>query len=112
MTDVVVLLERCRALGVTLIPLQGRLRVQAEHALPNDIIAELREAKPAILAELQSNRRKESECWLLEEWRRNSIPEWRRILQESIRSENAKREEYARWMLKEILQDAEYKEQK
>ena len=48
--------------------------------------------------------------WMLWEWRRLSIPEWRRILGESIEDEDRKREEYARWMLREILLDPEYDE--
>ena len=48
------------------------------------------------------------EPWMLWEWRRVSIPEWRRILQESHRQGDSHREEYARWMLKEILLDPEY----
>ena len=47
---------------------------------------------------------------MLWEWRRVSLPEWRRILQESIGSGNTRREEYARWMLREILLDPEYEE--
>ena len=50
------------------------------------------------------------EPWMLWEWRRVSIPEWRRILQESIGKADSKREEYARWMLRDILLDPEYKE--
>ena len=48
--------------------------------------------------------------WMLWEWRRVSIPEWRRILQESIDKEDTRREEYARWMLRDILLDPEYQE--
>ncbi len=44
-----------------------------------------------------------------EEWRKVSIPEWRRILQESIAQKNKVREGYARWMLKVVLQDKEDK---
>lgn len=40
-----------------------------------------------------------------EEWRNLSIPEWRRILQESIIQKNKIREAYARWMLKVVLED-------
>jgi hypothetical protein len=47
---------------------------------------------------------------LLEEWQRVSIPEWQRILQESIAGGDKRREEYARWMLKEVLQDPDDKE--
>jgi hypothetical protein len=45
---------------------------------------------------------------MLWEWRRVSIPEWQRILRESIEKEDRQREEYARWMLREILLDPEY----
>lgn len=46
---------------------------------------------------------------LMEEWRRISIPAWRRILKESIQEGNKRREKYARWMLKEVLKDKDYK---
>lgn len=39
---------------------------------------------------------------------RISGPEWRIILQESIERPNRKREEYARWMLRDVLLDPEY----
>jgi hypothetical protein len=51
------------------------------------------------------------EPWMLWEWRRASIPEWRRILQESIDQGDSRRAEYARWMLKEILLDPTYQEE-
>jgi hypothetical protein len=41
--------------------------------------------------------------WILWEWRRVSIPDWRRILSEAIEQGDAGREEYARRMLREIL---------
>ena len=50
------------------------------------------------------------EPWMLWEWRRISIPEWRRILQESIDQRDQRREEYARWMLRDILLDPDYEE--
>ena len=49
------------------------------------------------------------EPWMLWEWRRVSIPRWRCILQESIDQGDSRREEYARWMLEEILLDPEYR---
>jgi hypothetical protein len=49
--------------------------------------------------------------WMLEEWRRTSIPDWQRILKESINSGDLNREKYARWMLKEVLEDPEFQEQ-
>jgi hypothetical protein len=48
---------------------------------------------------------------LLEEWRRISIPEWRHILQDTIDTGDNRREAYARWMLREILADPDYREQ-
>jgi hypothetical protein len=47
---------------------------------------------------------------LLEEWRRTSIPQWQRILQESNDKGDSRRGEYARWMLREILLDPDYTE--
>jgi len=47
--------------------------------------------------------------FMLTEWRRVSIPTWQRILQESITTNNKSREEYARWMLKDVLEDPDYK---
>ena len=50
------------------------------------------------------------EPWMLWEWRRASIPTWRDILQESIERADARRVEYARWMLREVLLDPEYED--
>jgi hypothetical protein len=50
------------------------------------------------------------EPWMLWEWRRVSIPEWRRILRVSVHSGDSRRQEYARWMLREILLDPDYEE--
>jgi hypothetical protein len=47
---------------------------------------------------------------MLWHWRRVSIPEWQRILKESIESGDRRREEYARWMLREVLLDPDYEE--
>jgi hypothetical protein len=48
---------------------------------------------------------------LLEEWRQVSVPQWQRILQESVQQGNSRREEYARWMLQEVLLDPHYIEE-
>ena len=48
------------------------------------------------------------EPWALQEWRRISIPDWRRILSESAEQGDADREAYARWMLREVLLDPDY----
>lgn len=109
--DVTLLLEKCRELGATITPLSDRFKVQAPEPLPDDIIADLKQAKFEILAKLRHQKRIQADCWMLEEWYRLSLPEWRSILQESIDSNNANREEYARWMLREILEDSEYTEE-
>ena len=48
--------------------------------------------------------------WMLWEWRRLSIPQWREILQRSINHQDEAREDYARWMLRDILLDPDYTE--
>mgnify|MGYP001404698946 CR=1 FL=1 len=50
------------------------------------------------------------EPWVLREWRRLSIPDWRRILEKSITANDTAREAYARWMLRDILYDPSYQE--
>lgn len=102
------LLEECRHLGATLTVVDDRIRVKAPQPLPNEILNELRESKSQILAELRHQLKEEATCWLLEEWRRSSLPEWREILKNSIASGDKNREEYARWMLSEILDDTDY----
>ena len=47
---------------------------------------------------------------MLWEWRRQSIPQWRDILNQSIHSSDGRREQYARWMLRDILLDPDYEE--
>jgi hypothetical protein len=104
------LMERCKSLGATFTPLDNGFKIQAPEPLPDEIVANLKEAKADVIIELKRLSQDQAECWLLEEWRRISLPEWRGILQQRIESKNVKREEYARWMLKEILEDPEYKE--
>lgn len=74
-------------------------------------IIEPKESKYEFLTELRWEIRSTTECWFLEEWRKVSLPEWRRILKESIEARNTKREEYARYMLHEILEDPKYREE-
>ena len=50
------------------------------------------------------------EPWMLWEWRRVSIPDWQRILQDSLNQGDSRREQYARWMLRDILLDPYYQE--
>jgi len=48
--------------------------------------------------------------WMLWEWRRVTTPEWRLVLIQSIDDGDTKREEYARWMLRDILLDPDYRD--
>lgn len=50
------------------------------------------------------------EPWALWEWRRVSLPQWQQILKESIADGDKHREEYAKWMLRDILLDPDYEE--
>ncbi len=108
LTDARALIEQCQALGATLVLLDGRVRVRVMQRLPDDIVAAFREAKSEVLAELQPRFRGTSRCWVLEEWRRVSIPDWRCRLRESVENGTRKRVEYALWMLREVLEDDEY----
>jgi hypothetical protein len=112
MKNIQILLKECRELGAIFTPLKGSISIQAPEPLPEKLIVELKQAKPEILAELQKYPQNGNDDWLLEEWRKTSIPNWRRILQGSIDTKNVSREEYARWMLKEMLEDPEYLEEK
>lgn len=44
---------------------------------------------------------------MLEEWRRWSIPLWRRVYQESLAQRDSRRAAYADWVLKCVLQEKE-----
>ncbi len=48
--------------------------------------------------------RREEGPWILQEWRRTSIPEWQRILQEARTAGNQTLAIYAAWMLSDILE--------
>ena len=50
------------------------------------------------------------EPWVLWEWRRVSIPDWQMILRESKDRGDTGGEDYARWMLREVLLDPDYDE--
>ncbi|MFC2027128.1 hypothetical protein ACFLU3_00425 [Chloroflexota bacterium] len=110
MNAAVVIIKECRSQGATLTVEGDKIKVQAPHPLPDNLVSALIEAKPEIMAELQRQRDDQFIPWMLEEWRRISLPAWRRILSESIESNDVNREEYARWMLHEVLEDEEYTE--
>ncbi len=108
--DPVTILEHLRHLGVTITARGDRIRLEPGSRITPDLLATLRELKPQVLAELDKERQDSFRCWILEEWRRVSIPQWRRILRESMEQADSRREDYARWMLREILLDPEYEE--
>ena len=76
MNDVAALIQECRVLGATFVPLGDRLKVKAPQPLPDDLIAALKEAKALVLVELDKERQESFRCWVLEEWRRTSLPWW------------------------------------
>jgi hypothetical protein len=51
----------------------------------------------------QSSGEASSWPWILQEWRRTSIPQWQRIFSEAEAKGDSKRAAYARWMLNEVL---------
>lgn len=110
MSQVDDLIRRCQELGIQLIPCGDKLKIRAAEPPPEELLIAIREAKSKVLAELKHRQHKEVECWALEEWRKTSLPSWRRILRESIEANDRRREEYARWMLREVLEDPDYKE--
>ncbi len=105
MSDVSRLLEECRILGASFRTVGRRIFVRADEPLPGPIMEALRAAKPQIRAAIDA--RCWAESWVLREWRRLSIPDWRRILRESVEAADLERQEYALWMLGEVLQDAD-----
>jgi hypothetical protein len=110
MREVSELIQRCQELGIQLIASGNTLKIRANQTPPEGLLRAIKEAKEKIIAELCYRQRQEASNWLLEEWRKTSLPSWRRILRESIEQQDRRREEYARWMLREVLEDPEYKE--
>lgn len=110
MKEVTDLIKQCRDLQVSLIPAGDKLKMKGPRPLPHELMVALKEAKNGVMVELRRQLRLEAECWVLEEWRRTSLPAWRHILKESIQGNDTGREEYARWMLREVLKDLDYQE--
>ncbi|MFC1865094.1 hypothetical protein ACFLYB_00025 [Chloroflexota bacterium] len=111
MKDIAELLKRCHILGAILTPLNGNIKVNAPKPLPDDLISQLKEVKAQVLVELNSKEQlSEAPCPVLDEWRKVAIPDWRRVLRESISRKDISREQYARWMLREVLKDPDYQE--
>lgn len=105
-------LERLHELGVSTEVSENTLLLRPGSRVPPGLVAALREHKAELLHVLKQRQATEAafHCWVLEEWRRASIPDWRRILSESIACGDREREDYARWMLREALDDPEYQE--
>ena len=106
MSDVKALIDEARAMGASFVVSGERVKVAALAPLPSELMDRLRQHRNEIVEYLKLD----FEPWVLREWRRVSIPEWRRILDESIQAKESRREDYARWMLREILLDPECEE--
>lgn len=109
--DTTIVLERLSALGVTITPRpNGNLWLEPASKIPPDLLELVRQHKVGVIAYLERHNSHDdvAEPWILQEWRRVSIPQWRDILQVSIARGDKKRESYARWMLREVLVDTEY----
>ena len=106
------ILDRLQQLGISLTIAGDRIQYRPASRMPPDLAEALRGHKTELLQTLKQRQtpKPDFSYWVLEEWRRVSIPAWRRILQDSIERTDPKREEYARWMLREVLQDPEYEE--
>ncbi|MBI4236306.1 MAG: hypothetical protein HY688_03005 [Chloroflexi bacterium] len=105
--EAVTLLRQAEAAGLTVIADGSQLVVRGpKNATP--IVEQLGQHKAALLTYLRKRERPSPVPWVLEEWRRLSIPAWRHILEQSIEQGDRGREEYARWMLREVLLDPEY----
>ena len=105
------LLGEAEGYGVSFKLENNRVFVKVPKQLPSDFMQELRNRKTEIHDFLQKKQRRiEADNWALNEWRKTSLPAWRRILKESIEAQDKHRENYARWMLREVLEDEEYRE--
>jgi hypothetical protein len=102
--------DECHKLGIKLEIIDGQLKIHSSKPLPENLAATLQVSKEQILAELSRRNQDAAKCWTLGEWRRLSVPGWRRILRESIEQKDRDRERYARWMLKEVLEDPDFEE--
>ncbi len=106
MSDVKALVDEARALGAHFVVTGGKVKVGAPAPLPSELVTKLRQHRTELVEYLKLD----FEPSVLREWRRVSIPEWRRILDESIQAKESRREDYARWMLREVLLDPEYEQ--
>ena len=91
--------------GVFALEPNGILCISAPNPLPDELMERLREQKAEVLSYLQTHSNLAFIPWVLQEWRRSSIPQWRQVLQEATATGDSNRAEYARWMLWEVLHD-------
>ena len=106
------ILERLHDLQVSIDVDGSDLVLRPKSALPKKLIEEVLLNKAAIILHLKHEENTDSfEPWALQEWRKVSIPQWRAALAESIKFEDEHKEQYARWMLIEVLQDPAAQEQ-
>ena len=104
--DATDILNRLRDLGVEVRADGDDLLLVPGSKVPADLASAISGARAEVISQLADGR----EPWILGEWRRVSIPDWRRILTDSIEQGDGRREDYARWMLREVLLDLEYEE--
>ena len=110
------LLDRLRRHGVAVSVSGGQIRLVPGSRVPGNRVAQLQDNKSEVCDYFfdhpDSSETLKHYCWPLELWRRMSLPEWRRNLTKSMESSDKSKEEYARWMLREILLDPQYREHK
>ena len=109
------LLDRLRRHGVAVTVSSGQIRLVPGSRVPGNLVAQLQDNKSAVCdyfyaQSAHSAPKTWPNCWPLELWRRMSLPEWRERLRQSVESGDKNQEEYARWMLREILLDPQYRE--
>jgi len=100
--DATVVLECLSALGVTITPRpNGNLWLEPASKIPPALLELVRQHKVEVIAYLERHDSRDdmAEPWILQEWRRVSIPQWRDILQQSLVRGGKKRESYARWWM-------------
>ena len=69
------------------------------------VALELLAHKKEVIDHLKAQSKNAFVPWVLQEWRRTAIPQWQHVLQEAKAEGDARRMEYARWILDEVLQN-------
>ena len=90
----------------------GDLLLEPGSRVPLKLISALRENKREVIEYISGSESQGNQtCRVLDEWRRQSIPVWRKKMQQATENHETKGKSYALWMLKEILFDPEYREE-